>query len=1367
MTLLQIKHIRLDGGTQTRSATNQTAVEDYAEAMKAGDAFPPVVVFHDGKAHWLADGFHRVQGAILAGEEEISADIRPGTQRDARLFAVGANQTHGLRRSNEDKRRAVLASISLLEKADPSTFIHELGHFWLKMQSDLAQRPDATPQSKEDMGTILRWMGLESPDQITSEHHEQFARAHEAYLREGQAPTPELRGTFVRFKTWLTAIYRKLTDLKVNLTPEVRSLFDRIYASDEELRTAKEHGDRPLFESPDKAGMTPEQFDAYRKTGGLEREIAKAIVEDQLKEHADRSKLQWWKDELATAREEVAPLVDANQDQRAFRVLGDGRLEDGTPIKLNKDALIEQFGADALKDLPHKGARWVYAKEGGMDAETAAEILGYPSGKDLLDALRSMPSREDVIQSEAERVMRERHGDMLTDGSLAEAAVRAIHNEPRESRLMMELQALRKKQENAQQGRAEARTTLKEIPHIQVFRDAAREIVEGMPISSLDPWRYIQASRKAAREAFDAMAKDKYAEAGDAKQKELMNHFLYLEAVKGREEAASIRDYALKFDRATVRERMAKAGGKEGQHLYLDQIDNLLEQSQFTNISNKAIRERQSLQEFALQQAAKEKAEREAIYGPDQPGIDPPSSLDPALFNVQPKNYRESTLPELRAVRDAIKNIETMASRALGYIRDGKQVDFEAESLRFDHVARKNNGTTPVPRTGTDLTVKEKAGRWVRGLDSYLLKLEWLVDKLDGGDINGPARENIKRPIDEATGRRTAMATEVYGKLKPLFDALPEKDRRDMFESTGVTFPKMDRPLSRMQLVSWLLNLGSSENQNVALYGEGLVQEDGSIHPAYDQALRAVRKSEAAFVQGVWDVLGSMAPAIREKALRTTGIEPKWKQATPFTIHTAEGELVHMRGGYYPLKGDPIDSVGRKQQDPAERINVGYSRPKTSTSHLQEVSGATYRLMLDYQNVLGQHLSDVITDTTMGEAISQVFKFIHDPENITTLQETLGPKEAHEFLPWLQDVATSRQGTPNDAGPILRGILSRRSSMAAAQVGGSFMSYMVHAGTDWMKIIADPDFKIQPGKLAQAFLDIRRNPEDVIKSIRDMSPNEMAYREQNSIREIRELMDERGTFEEKKKVWAEFVMQGFQVIDHTVTFPVWLARYRQGLAEHGDSEQAAREADRVIARSFQSGENRNMSRIMREPGYMKLMTTFMGPANTWYGLISSSIRSGDVKKVSAALMAVMAEQIVAEAIRGRLPQEDENKGGWLTEQALLAGIGKIPFFGDFLKYGLDKMTGRHNTGLQNSTMHSLEKTAAAPFAVKGWLAGDVEGAKAAQDVVEAAGMWAGVPGTAQVVRDWRYIHNVQTGKDSADTPGQVARGIITGRGEKK
>ena len=159
MTLLQITHVRLDGGTQTRSETDHRAVEEYAAAMKAGDAFPPVVVFHDGMAYWLADGFHRVQGAILAGEEEISADIRPGTQRDARLFAVGANQTHGLRRSNEDKRRAVLA---LLEDAEWCTWSdREISRHTgtshtlvaqLRAGGNIATVPKVQPMAKSEKG---------------------------------------------------------------------------------------------------------------------------------------------------------------------------------------------------------------------------------------------------------------------------------------------------------------------------------------------------------------------------------------------------------------------------------------------------------------------------------------------------------------------------------------------------------------------------------------------------------------------------------------------------------------------------------------------------------------------------------------------------------------------------------------------------------------------------------------------------------------------------------------------------------------------------------------------------------------------------------------------------------------------------------------------------------------------------------------------------------------------------------------------------------------------------------------------------------------------------------------------------------------
>lgn len=102
-----IASLRLDGGTQPRSELNQDTVSDYAEAMKAKRAFPPVTVYHDGSAFWLADGFHRVAAAQRAGLAKLAADVREGSRRDAVLFSVGANAAHGLRRTNADKRRAV------------------------------------------------------------------------------------------------------------------------------------------------------------------------------------------------------------------------------------------------------------------------------------------------------------------------------------------------------------------------------------------------------------------------------------------------------------------------------------------------------------------------------------------------------------------------------------------------------------------------------------------------------------------------------------------------------------------------------------------------------------------------------------------------------------------------------------------------------------------------------------------------------------------------------------------------------------------------------------------------------------------------------------------------------------------------------------------------------------------------------------------------------------------------------------------------------------------------------------------------------------------------------------------------------------
>lgn len=124
---LNLNAIRIDGGTQPRERIDLEAVGEYAEAIRAGAEFPPLVVFHDGAEHWLADGFHRWHAHKAAEKASVMADVRAGTLDDAKLFASGANKDHGLRRSNADKRLAILMALSASPKWSDNRIAEHVG----------------------------------------------------------------------------------------------------------------------------------------------------------------------------------------------------------------------------------------------------------------------------------------------------------------------------------------------------------------------------------------------------------------------------------------------------------------------------------------------------------------------------------------------------------------------------------------------------------------------------------------------------------------------------------------------------------------------------------------------------------------------------------------------------------------------------------------------------------------------------------------------------------------------------------------------------------------------------------------------------------------------------------------------------------------------------------------------------------------------------------------------------------------------------------------------------------------------------------------------------------------------------------------
>lgn len=179
-------------------------------------------------------------------------------------------------------------TIALLQKADLSTFLHESGHFFLETQFDIAAqlykdeeifgRESLKPGERQiidDTNAILKWFGVGSLAEWTAldfeekrSYHEKFARGFEAYLFEGNSPSIEMQGLFQRFRAWLLNVYRDLKALNVELTDEVRGVFDRMLATAEEIQLAEQGRSMlPLFETAEQAGMTVEEFAAYQALG--------------------------------------------------------------------------------------------------------------------------------------------------------------------------------------------------------------------------------------------------------------------------------------------------------------------------------------------------------------------------------------------------------------------------------------------------------------------------------------------------------------------------------------------------------------------------------------------------------------------------------------------------------------------------------------------------------------------------------------------------------------------------------------------------------------------------------------------------------------------------------------------------------------------------------------------------------------------------------------------------------------------------------------------------------------------------------------------------------------------------------------------
>jgi len=418
-------------------------------------------------------------------------------------------------------------TIGLGEGANLSTFLHEAsGHYVINVLGALAQDPNAPQQIVDDYAALLKFAGVEQGQAIVdtrelepallalklareakdtkaiaaarkrvthaNRHAEKLARAMEQYLREGKAPTSELKRAFQQFAAWLTDLYRDLARLTGRALPaDVVEVFDRLVATDEEIRQAKaEHKLGPMLtEKPE--WMTAKEWEVYSAAAVQEEQLANERllrIQARDRKRAKKEAAFSGERELMTSlvEEELrqSPIHQARQWLADGTWIGTGDAPTVQPGKLDQAEILQEFGDRVLRSLPkHRQGVLAGKRTGGANHWEVARAFGL-STHELISGLQETPVFSEAVE---QRVNEDLASMEPTDDTTQQQAVDALHGEPAANGVVRDIGWLKKQtaarravraaaeRQVAEQGALTAEERLSEVTAAQDALDAAQK----------------------------------------------------------------------------------------------------------------------------------------------------------------------------------------------------------------------------------------------------------------------------------------------------------------------------------------------------------------------------------------------------------------------------------------------------------------------------------------------------------------------------------------------------------------------------------------------------------------------------------------------------------------------------------------------------------------------------------------------------------------------------------------------------------------------------------------------------------------------------------------------------------------------------
>lgn len=1313
----------------------------------------------------------------------------------------GSKPAKGKKGTLEQKDRAYYdmagsdaATIRMTQAADFSSYTHEGMHHFVELYAHFALQEGAPQRIKDKLQGMMDFAGVKDAQawsQMSIEekrpHHEKLAEAWETYIFEGTSPNIGMTKMFQEFTKWMKDIYVSLRNMNVQLTPEIRQVFDRMLASEaaiEEARAARNvaraitRGDTST--PAEKASETAAEEDML---SDAEASLLRRSLRDMKWLSGARSRalkaLQAQANDVRdTIRVEEAARMNGESVWQAVAAMkGRGGKLDGSVVS---QILLMESEKLAIAKYTNKGA--------GRHPDIVATEHNFLSAQEMIIEITNdhMGDYDAALQDRVDTRMMEEHAELNSPDKLALAADKSLHSDAMLRFLATGYKRL-------------TQTDLSPRVMVAGIKQAVMLKINTTKYKDINPNNYAAKAARAGREMGKSILRKDITAAQMHRQTQLVQSAMAKEAYDVKEE--------LDTGIQKVKDFLNRPEDKLAKRYDMNYVNAMKVVAGWYSV--KPTPEGKSPMDYLSTLEANDPARHAELV----------AMLADARTAAERVNgdINQATVETARAVLEVLDVLKTKARQEkeitlegkkveLAAVREGLVADLSKITSRFtDEEAGRLRKATKMDEIKSDIL---SFGAASKSMESWVKSL---------GNSAGSAWDQVFRTVRNATDAMRRDEAVYLTKFKEALANVTGNPSAKFASPIVATELNNYRFTTTSEIMGFLMHMGNESSTRKNLVGRrfatvrdvnGLEVVDTTAAWSFLRRMvddGVLDKSHFDAMQKIWDTMEELKPLAQKAHYHREGRYFKEVEATPFVMQFKDGTVATYRGGYVPAMADKFAApeLATKQETQidalADTINV--MMPTAPDGFTQSRKRVDYPLEMDI-SILGRHISNVLRYAHIGVAVHDVQRAVQG-HGVQAELATRDPQAYNSLiLPWLNRAAKQTVSLTGRTRSEKAGDRFYQRVRIGTTIGLMFSN--VANTAQQITGISTGAALASPSTIARGLLnDVihREKTRQFMYAKSTFMQNRGTHAAAVAREELDALVYDQNVIE-KSEEWSKrhaFYLQ--TMAQNFVDSAVWTAAYDDAVANRGiakangvdsmDDEACVQWADSVIRRTQGSMAPEDLAHWAEGGAFHLMFKMFRNYFDMNRNLILSEASralktegpSGAAKRIAYitltafTLNALMADLVVKVLANNWEDFEDEDGDGWLddyfnwffkTQGKYVLAMGSLA--GQVLVAAINSTDEDHQFGdrLNLSPVISLAGTGTQTAGdVADWVREGEMPTRIVTDTTALVQLFTPIP-VSIVNRPYRYWTGVSEGKFvQPEGVVEAVAGTVVGRGAKE